>query len=239
MRYLMLIASDEKSDIPYGTPEWDQHMVEYRAFSDEARRRGALVAGDPLQSVETATTLRRQGGNLATLDGPYAETKEQLGGFYILDCRDEAEALELAAMIPTAKHGSIEVRQMAGHERRYVESNAGTRYMVLIYGDEADYMPEGDPRIVAGISQHQALTARAIEAGEFVAGDGLMPPSQAKTVRVKDGSTIVVDGPFAETKEQLGGFYIFACRDLDRALALARELPLVFGCLEIRPLLEV
>ncbi len=239
MRYMMLIASDEKTDIPYGTPEWDQHMVDYRAFSDEARRRNALIAGDPLQSVETATTLRVQGGSIVTLDGPYAETREQLGGFYILDCRDEAEALELAAKIPTAKHGSIEVRQMAGHERRYIEPTSATKYMVLIYGDEADYVPARDPKFMEGISQHQGQTARTIESGEFVTGDGLMPPSKAKTVRVRDGAALVVDGPFAETKEQLGGFYIFACSDLDRALALAAELPLAFGCLEVRPLLAV
>ncbi len=239
MRYIMLIASDEKTDIPYGTPEWDQHMIDYRAFSDEARRRNALIAGDPLQSVETATTLRMRGGGLSTFDGPYAETKEQLGGFYILECRDEAEALELAAMIPTAKHGAIEVRQMFGHETRYLETSAGSKYMVLIYGDEAGYLPPGDPQVMAGVSEHQAVTARAIESGEFVTGDGLMPPSRAKTVRVRSGAAQVTDGPFAETREQVSGFYIFACANLDRALALASQLPIGAGCLEIRPLLEV
>lgn len=238
MRYLLLIASDEKTDIPYGTAEWDEQMVEYRAFSEECRRRGAMVAGDPLQSVETATTLRVKGGDWVTLDGPYAETREQLGGYYLLDCRDETEALELAAMIPTARRGSIEVRRCAGHDSRHLDRQ-GQQYMVLIYGAEEDYLPQGDPRLTTAMSAHQALTNQTLESGEYVGGDGLYPPSLAKTVRVRDGNALVTDGPFAETREQLGGFYIFACDDLDRALSLAREIPVLSGCLEVRPILAV
>ncbi|MGE0601331.1 MAG: YciI family protein [Dehalococcoidia bacterium] len=240
MRYMMLIYSDESEDIPYGTPEWDQLMAEYRAFGNEARRRNAVVAGDPLQSTETATTLRPQGGKLATFDGPFAETKEQLGGYYILECKDQAEALELAAMIPSAKHGSIEVRPMAGHELRYLEPPKKKHYITLIYGEEAKYLPETDSQLAEGFRQHQALTARAIEAGEFVAGDGLALTKDAVTVRVRDGKVLHTDGPFAETREQLGGFYIFNCDDLDRAIALTSQIPAYdHGCFEIRPLQEV
>lgn len=238
MRYMLLIASDEKTDIPFGTPEWDEQMVAYRAFSEECRRRGAMVAGDPLQSVETATTLRLQAGELVTLDGPYAETREQLGGYYLLDCKDESEALELAARIPTAARGSIEVRRCAGHDARHIE-RGGQQYMVLIYGAEEDYLPQSDPRLAKMMGEHQSLTARTLESGEYVGGDGLHPPSMARTVRVRDGQSIVTDGPFAETREQLGGFYIFACNDLDRALALARQIPIASGCLEVRPRQEL
>lgn len=238
MRYLLLIASDEKTDIAYGTPEWDDQMVAYRAFTAECQARGAMVAGDPLQSVETATTLRLKDGELVTIDGPYAETREQLGGYYLLDCRDEAEALDLAAKIPTASRGSIEVRRCGGHDSRHI-SHEGPQYMVLIYGAEADYLPQDDPRLASMMGGHQSLTARTLESGEYVGGDGLYPPSLAKTVRVRDGKPMVTDGPFAETREQLGGFYIFACADLDRALALARQIPIASGCLEVRPLLPV
>ena len=71
---------------------------------------GVLVAGDPLESVNTSTTLRVRGGNLETTDGPFAETKEQLGGYYIFECDNLDDALKYAAMIPSVKHGSIEVR---------------------------------------------------------------------------------------------------------------------------------
>lgn len=241
MRYMMLIYSDETKDIPYGTPEWDQMMVEYRAFGEEARRRNAVIAGDPLQSTETATTLRPQGGKLATVDGPFAETKEQLGGYYILECRDQAEALELAAMIPTAKHGCIEVRPMGGHDTRHLEPPKRKRYISLIYGEESRFLPQSSSGVMEGISQHQALTARAIEGGEFIAGDGLALTKQAVTVRVRDGKVLLTDGPFAETKEQLGGFYIFNCDNLDRVMDLSSQIPLDEGngCIEIRPLQDV
>lgn len=236
MRFLLLIASDESTDIPPGTPEWDAQMTAFRTFSDECRRRGALVAADPLAPVETATTLRRSNGELVAIDGPYAETREQLGGYYLLECSGEAEALELAAMIPTAARGAIEVRRCGGHEPRE-GIHEGQRYIVLIYGAEDDYLPPTDPRLAKSFASHQSLTARTIETGEFVSGDGLQPPSLAKTVRVRNGTCLVTDGPFAETREQLGGFYIFRCDDLDRALVLARQVPLAFGCLEIRPIM--
>lgn len=239
MRYMCLIYSDEKQDIPYGTPEWDQLMVEYRAFGAEATRRNAIITGDPLQNTETATTLRQQGGKSVILDGPFAETREQLGGFYILDCKDQGEVLELAAMIPSAKRGSIEVRPMAGHERRFLEPEQRTRYMLLIYGQEANFLPVEDPRVMDGIGQHQRLTSEMIENGEFIAGDGLALTTDAVTVRVRDGKALHTDGPFAETREQLGGFYMINVSDLDRALELARRLPIENGCIEIRPVLEV
>jgi hypothetical protein len=190
--------------------------------------------------VETATTLRLQNGKLVTLDGPFAETKEQLGGYYILECRDQAEALELAAMIPSAKKGSIEVRPMGGHESRVLEPPKRKHYIALIYGEESKYLPPDDPRQLQSLNQHQSLNSRTTESGEFVAGDGLALTRDAVTVRVRNGKAIHTDGPFAETKEQLGGFYIFNCDDLDRALALASQIPAGdYGCVEVRPLQEV
>lgn len=240
MRYIALIYTDEAHDIPYGTPEWDQLMVEYRAFGEEGRRRNAIVAGDPLQSVETATTLRKRDGQALVLDGPFAETKEQLGGYYILECRDQAEALELAAMIPSAKHGSIEVRQLYGHDTRTFDPPKQKRYMALIYGQESKYLAPDDPALAARMSEHRQLTADTVESGEYLTGDALALTKDAVTVRVRDGKAMHTDGPFAETKEQLGGFYIFNTSDLDRAIELTRRIPMdETGCLEIRPIQEV
>jgi hypothetical protein len=96
-----------------GDPGFEEALARVNAFADECRRRGALVAGDPLQPESTATTVSvRQGRTLIT-DGPFAETHEHLGGYYILDCRNLDEALELAALCPMAALGSIEVRPIA------------------------------------------------------------------------------------------------------------------------------
>ena len=80
------------------------------ACGDELRRSGALIAAEPLHPVETATTIRVRNGKTTITDGPFAETKEHLAGFYLLDARDLNEAIQLAAKIPPAREGSIEVR---------------------------------------------------------------------------------------------------------------------------------
>jgi hypothetical protein len=87
-------------------------MQGYATLNDTLKAAGAFVAGDALQAVDTATTLRIRNGHTETMDGPFAETKERLGGFYIMECADLDEALRYAAMIPTATHGSVELRPL-------------------------------------------------------------------------------------------------------------------------------
>ncbi len=237
---MLLIHTDESTDVEPGGPGWEQLMEDYRAFGAEARKRCTFVTGDPLQSVETATTIRMRDGQRVVLDGPFAETKEQFGGYYILECGKE-DALALAAMVPSAKRGSVEVRPMDGHDTRVVDPPRQTRYMLMFYGVEANYPPMEPGEISAAVAPHQRFTNAAIERGEFVAGDALASTSEAVTVRVRDGKVILTDGPFAETKEQLGGFYILNVRDLDRLLELVSNFPVndEAGCIELRPLQEV
>lgn len=85
-------------------------MSQYFAFGAEAEEAGVMVGGNALEAVSTATSIRVRGGETALTDGPFAETKEQLGGYYLLDCKDLDEALHWAAKIPTARYGTIEVR---------------------------------------------------------------------------------------------------------------------------------
>jgi hypothetical protein len=117
MRYAFLIYSDEAAEPTPGTREMDEYMKQYFAFTSGVKEKGIHHAGVPLQPVATATTVQVRGGQVLTTDGPFAETKEQLGGLYILECRDLDEALEYAARIPTAKHGSIEVRPVLEIQR--------------------------------------------------------------------------------------------------------------------------
>ena len=101
MRYMFLIYYAESAAPQHGAPEFQAMMERYRSFTQEIRDAGQMEAGDPLQGRETATT-----------DGPFAETKEILGGYHILDCKDLDEALARAAQIPTVEFGSIEVRSI-------------------------------------------------------------------------------------------------------------------------------
>jgi hypothetical protein len=90
--------------------EGDAFMGEYFAFTTATRESGKYIAGEALQPVHTATTVRIRNGKLSTTDGPFAETKEQLGGFYLIDATDLNEAIQIASRIPSARIGSVEVR---------------------------------------------------------------------------------------------------------------------------------
>ncbi len=110
MRFITLIYTNESSDAPTGTPEADARMAGYMAFGESVDKAGIIRAGERLHPVASARTVRIRDGKTINADGPFAETKEQLGGFYILDCKDMAEALSWAAKIPGAKDGSVEAR---------------------------------------------------------------------------------------------------------------------------------
>lgn len=110
MKYLMLIYTEEGSEPGPGTPEFDALLKEYFDFSTEVKGKGISLSSNALQPVATATTVRVREGKTMTVDGPFAETKEQLGGYYLMECKDLDEAIAYAARIPSARVGSIEVR---------------------------------------------------------------------------------------------------------------------------------
>ena len=102
MRYLLLICEDENAHV--------ESMPEYVKFGEEMTKRGVLKDGNRLCPTTDATTVQLRGGDVVTSDGPFAETKEQIGGFFLVDCKDLDEAIEIASQIPGARFGSIEVR---------------------------------------------------------------------------------------------------------------------------------
>jgi hypothetical protein len=110
MRYLCLIYDDEKNTSGKSKAERDAFTGEYYAFTEAIRKSGHYVAGEALQPVNSATTVRVRGGKVSTTDGPFAETKEQLGGFYMIEARDLNDAIQVASRIPSARSGSVEVR---------------------------------------------------------------------------------------------------------------------------------
>jgi len=117
MRYVCLIYDDEKTWEKMPKAEADAMMGEYFAFTEDVRKNGHYQAGEALQPVATATTVRVRNGKISTTDGPFAETKEQLGGFYLISARDLNEAIQIASRIPSARIGSIEVRPVVEFDR--------------------------------------------------------------------------------------------------------------------------
>ena len=110
MRYMLLIYESEANAQKMTKEDGQKMMGEYMAFTDDIRRSGQYVAGAPLQPTPSATTVRVTNGKTLTTDGPFAETREQLGGYYLVDAKDLNEAIALAARIPASRTGSVEIR---------------------------------------------------------------------------------------------------------------------------------
>jgi hypothetical protein len=110
-QYMLLIYDDPSASPAPNSPEAQQEFQEYGTFTQDIQQQGLMVSGAPLQSTDTATTVRvRNGGDAVLSDGPFADTKEWLAGYYLLNCPDLDAATQQAARIPAARHGAIEVR---------------------------------------------------------------------------------------------------------------------------------
>src|SRR5438477_5881628 len=114
------------------------------------------------------------------------------------------------------------------------------KYILLIYGNESDGAQRMAREGGALLKEYGAFTESIRQSGQFVAGERLKPVAEASTVKIRDGKTLAVDGPFAETKEQLGGFYIVDAKTMDEARAIAARIPTArFGSVEVRPIWEM
>ena len=110
MQYMLLIYDNEAELLANRKGATEVMMTEYRDFTDSIQKSGNMKAGDALQPSSTATCVRIRNGKTLTTDGPFAETKEQLGGYYLIEAKDLDEATKIAARVPSAKSGTIEVR---------------------------------------------------------------------------------------------------------------------------------
>src|SRR3984893_15684573 len=216
-------------------------------YADVLRNHGHLIGEEPLQSANTATTLRWNNGKVSVTDGPYAETKEQLGGILVLEARDLNHAIQLVSELPGLKAGlgPIEIRPAADADlsemKRASEQRRGkakgqpagpktvtgkgevmTQYLVAIHHPD-DY----DPSVAedeAMFRDIDVLNDEMKAAGVRIFVGGLQPASSARSLRMKpDGTVLVTDGPYIETKEHVGGFWVLEAADLDEALAWGRK----------------
>ena len=107
MKYLLLIATDENAEVTNATPD---RTAEYMKWAEECATRGALVGGERLRPTSDASTVRVRDGKLLVADGPFAETKEQIGGYFVIEVDNVDDAIKAASMLPGAADGTIEVR---------------------------------------------------------------------------------------------------------------------------------
>jgi hypothetical protein len=131
-----------------------------------------------------------------------------------------------------AAGGSTKVRRITPQPKGLEHMN----YLLLIYNNEAETMALGEAKLKKMVGEYTDFTKSIVQAGNFKAGDRLRPVSSASTVRVRNGKATITDGPFAETREQLGGYYLIEAKDLDEATAIAARIPgAVYGSIEVRP----
>jgi hypothetical protein len=112
MQYMLLIYNDPALEPAYGTPEFEGMMGSFYALNERMKADQVLVSGEGLQGIETATSVRQRGGKVETMDGPFAETREHLGGYYVIEVPDLDAALRYGAMIPSVAWGTVEVRPL-------------------------------------------------------------------------------------------------------------------------------
>jgi hypothetical protein len=109
---LCLVYQEEKEEVNVPKDMLEQAKKDYWAFSEDIKKTGNYIGSHGLQHTDQATTVRVRNGKLSTTDGPFAETKEQLGGYFLIEAKDRAEAVQIASRIPSAKCGSIEIRSV-------------------------------------------------------------------------------------------------------------------------------
>ncbi len=236
MRYLALLGGDESVGPAPGTPEFDALLARYGQFGETAA--DAIVGGEAFEGTATATTIRHGDGEPLVTAGPYAETVEALGGLYVLDAETLDDAIELARQIPAALDGWVSLRPMVEWFDRGKEAGAAgatPRYVAFIYGKETEGDQPDTPGWDEGMVAHQRFLDAAGDAVQ--AGGAVHPIATATTVQVRDGEVIVSDGPYAESAEVVGGFYVLRARDRDAAVEVAGQIPA--EAVELRPIMEV
>jgi hypothetical protein len=235
MKFLLLIRVDpdivpapEDTD---PTPWWEG-----------ANKEGQWLAGGPLESAATATTVRVRDGQTLITDGPFAEYKEHIGGFDVIDAPDVEAAIELAKGHPVTGFGAVEVRELHGtgpsaaeldemFAAARVDARDGLRRYLFVHA-------EAEPG--ATIPPHEGIMEAWLDefepTGALIVGHQLASSRSAATVRRRDGQTLVTRGPYAELAEQVAGFDLVDVANLDDALAIAAKHPTtLFSAIEIRP----
>ena len=277
MQFMLAMVGDDSGWEMEPGPELEEMLDTMGAYNRKLAEAGALVEGTGLNPPSTAKTATFKDGEAVITDGPFAEAKEHLAGYWIIQVDSEEEALDWVKQVPIPE-GKIEVRQAMGtgadHDggvraqrgagergaqaggreatgrvlvsisarpvRHRRNDDGGTmRYMLTLIGPEGG-MEDATPEQMKEEMGHWAkFSEDAMEKGAFVAGEGLQESSTATTLRGGRGKEwAITDGPFTESKEQLGGFYVLECENLDAAIEWAKKVPLREGSIEVRPVMD-
>jgi hypothetical protein len=236
MNYLLLICSD-------GVPSTEKAAAMQESIPgwlEETDRRGVRLFGHQLTHPSEATTVRVRGSKTFVTDGPFAETKEFVAGFDLIDAADLDEAIEIAAKHPVSWFHTVEIRPLPDGSDTRAQLDGGAlangsgaqRYAMFMC---VDGVPATDQEEEWVHSESKTWFDTVTERDPHAFGTPLQGASTATTVQVRDGQTLVSDGPFAETKEFIGGFVVTEAANQEEAVALAATHPLAaFHQVEVR-----
>ncbi|MBS0264366.1 MAG: hypothetical protein JSS02_20685 [Planctomycetes bacterium] len=245
MKYMLLVYSPENA---WTQEEWTACTQKSLGICQELQSRGQFIAASPLHPVATAASVRVRNGQALITAGPFAETTEQLGGFFLIDVPHLDEALAIAARLPAASKGTVEIRPVSPLSGlppdQFTATPAGgvpqSRYMLLCYDHEPTWNAAGPEALQAAQQEAAQLTQELHARQAYVSASPLYPVSTATSVRIREGRRFVHDGPFAETHEFLGGYYLIRARDLNEAIQVAtRHSGARVGTVEVRRVFEL
>jgi len=207
-------------------------MAEMTRFAEELARQGKLRRGAPLAPESARAVVRVRDGKPLVTDGPFSETKEVLGGFWVIDVADRAEAIDIAGRCPHARYATVEVHPVQARHA-FADSGRGTPFLLAF-------------RMEPGLTDPDRSKLREmIRFGEELASEGKLletapladdpPPAR---IQVRRGRTLATDGPFAEVKEGIGGYSLVRAADRAAAIELAKVYPHAkWGPVEVREIL--
>jgi len=237
MKYLLLIRAD-------GLPAPDELAVMQRelpGWIEEMDGRGVRLFGRELDLPETAATVRVRHGQTLVTDGPFAETKEFIAGFDLLECADIDEAAEVAAKSPVSWFMTLEIRpflrglrlgELAFAFGRGEDGAARTYLLIMWMGGTQAAALDDEAVVQEGEAWRQDVAAR----GRHILGNALQGPDTAMTVRVRDGNALLSNEPCTGTTEFIAGIDVVSCADREQAVQLAAAHPFArYHAIEVRP----
>ena len=234
MKFLQLICIENE------TTDEQNRVMETEVFpwvADTTERR-INITGKPLDAPQTARTVRVREGQTLISDGPFAATKEFIGGLDLMRCADMEEAIAVAARHPVSWFNAIELRPILDEQDvpDHIDHQR-LQQLLLVCIDGIAESAEVEQQIERDCESWREQIERD---GVRIAGAPIAPASEAKTVRVRDGHTIVTDGPFIETDEFIGGFDLLDCSTFDEAVTWAARHPIArFHKIEVRSFVDL
>lgn len=240
MRVMMLLKSDAQSEA--GVPPTEQMLSDMGAYAETLINAGVLLGGEGLHASSKGAKVRISKGKTTVIDGPFAEAKEVVAGYFMLKTKDLAEAIEWTKKLPGADYtpeGEAELRPLyeledfgvspAEQEPPVSSRDKGARWIHFIKADkdtEAGMQPT-DELVQEMLRKMGALMAEMTAKGVLISADGLRPTKDGAKVQIKNKKLSVLDGPFTEAKEVIAGFTLFHAKTKAEAIEWARR------CLQI------